>query len=152
MKKLAILAVLAALSGAGCYVVATPRGVALVVPMPALTLIPGTGIRYFVDASGNYVLAQGGYYYRHVGGLWYRSSYWNRGWITVTAVPPVFLTIPRTHPVHRRLVIHHPGYRVLRPRPRVLIGPKKTPAPPVKGAPGKKPPKKKPPKKKPPPL
>jgi hypothetical protein len=128
-KKAAVIAVVAALGAAGCYVVATPSGVAVGVPVvqPVLSPIPGTAIHVVTNAPGD-VFYYAGRYYRYYDGYWWRSTYWSGGWVVVRTVPTVFLSIPTTHPRYR-VVRHHPLYR-----PPVRVKPVK----PVKVAPVRK--------------
>lgn len=110
MRKGLVLAVIALILGAtGCFVAVTPAGVAVGVE-PVLTYIPGTEIQVVSNAPDD-VFFYGGFYWRFYNGVWYRSRYWNHGWVIWHDVPHVFLQIPPTHPKYH-VVMHHPAYKV----------------------------------------
>ena len=107
-RSLTVAAVLSVLLG-GCYLLATPGGMAVGISAPRMTYVADTGIRVVAGAPGD------GFYYEDVywrwyGGHWWRSPMWNSGWVVVASVPRVFLSIPRSHRLYR-VVSYHPLYR-----------------------------------------
>jgi len=144
-KMVCVVLALAALVTSGCFVAVTPAGVAVGVE-PTLAYIPGTPIQVVSNAADD-VFFYGGYYWRVHNGIWYRSSFWDRGWVVWHDVPHVFLSIPPTHPKYH-VVTHHPLYKpssgppVIKhtpapaPAPVIKHGPAPAPGPVVKGAAG----------------
>lgn len=64
-----------------------------------------------------------GYYYLYEGGVWWRSRFYDRGWVRVTVLPAVFLKIPKTHPRYKVIVEMTP--RRTSPPPRRQPHPKR---------------------------
>jgi hypothetical protein len=111
MRKLLSSALALAVIAAGCLIV-TPDGevIGFVAPArPIMVDIPDTQIKVVTGASGDVFYVDGSYW-RFQGDRWWRSSVWNGGWTTVTAVPRAFLRIPATHRMHR-VVKHHPEFK-----------------------------------------
>jgi hypothetical protein len=104
-RSLTAAAVLSLLLG-GCYLLATPGGLVVGVPTPRMTYIADTGIRVVAGLPGD-VFYYDDVYWRWYGGHWWRSPMWDSGWVVVTSVPRVFLSIPRSHYLHR-VVRYHP--------------------------------------------
>jgi hypothetical protein len=133
MKKILVASVAAALLG-GCYIAVTPAGV-VVDPTPSLAYIPGTPIQ-MVSGYDN-VFYYGGYYWRCLNGMWYRSHAWNGGWAVYHSVPAAFLSIPQHHPAFH-VVRYHPQYRPTVHTPAIVPHtPPKTEIAPPAHAPGK---------------
>jgi hypothetical protein len=107
-RSLTVAAVLSVLLG-GCYLLAAPGGMAVGVSVPRMTYVADTGIQVVAGAPGD-VFYYDNVYWRWYGGHWWRSPMWNSGWVVVTSVPRVFLSIPRNHYLHR-VVRYHPQYR-----------------------------------------
>jgi hypothetical protein len=103
-----MVAAAGALLLAGCYAVITPGGLSVGVAAPVMAFIPGTSIQVVTTAgvSGD-VFFHNGVYWRCYNGHWYRRARWGGSWLTVTAVPRVFLSIPASHRAYR-VVRHHP--------------------------------------------
>ena len=121
MRLKLVAAAFVALGVGGCYIVASPDGVALGLSVrPIYSSIAGTGIRVVTNASGD-VFYYAGAYYRLSNGRWWRSPMWRSGWTPIVSVPNVFLRIPVTHPKYH-VVRHHPLHparpgRTVRPAP-----------------------------------
>lgn len=111
MKRiLPVVLLLGLLAGGGCFIIATPDGLAVGIDLtPRYSYIPGTQIAVVTNASGD-VFRYGGAYYRWWNGLWWRSSVWHGGWVRAAVVPDVFLSIPASHPKYY-VVRHHPRFR-----------------------------------------
>jgi len=121
MKRSLLLLALASLAGTtGCGLAVTGSGrIAVVGPRivwtgpPVLRLVVGVPeVRY---SSRYNLLSYGGRYYWHTNNTWYYSSRWDGGFVAcgkAHPVPRAFLRIPKTHVMHRRVVVKHPRYKV----------------------------------------
>jgi len=112
MKNFLSLFLLVLLSGciiyarepAGSTAVKVPGKPAVVIhKRPRLVRIERTGILW-CSRPGYDIYYVDGYYYLYEGGVWWRSRFYDRGWVRVTVLPAVFLKIPRTHPRYKVIV------------------------------------------------
>jgi hypothetical protein len=107
MKLIGLL--LAGVIGTGCYAttsggVYTPAYVGPSVSVTATTVGPdlvtvSPGVQVIADYDEP-VFFTGGFYWREVGGVWYRSSYHTGGWVTYSA-PTAIVSIRDRHSYRR---------------------------------------------------
>jgi len=91
-------------AGGTTKVVKVPGKPAVVIhKRPKLVRIERTGILW-CPCRGYDIYYVDGYYYLYEKGIWWRSRYYDRGWVRVTVLPAVFLKIPRTHPRYKVIV------------------------------------------------
>jgi hypothetical protein len=99
MQRLTLLipALIAASLAGGCVVSghARVRTHAYVEPQPELVYVsPGV---YVIADYDEPVFYSDNYYWAYRGGVWYRSSYYTRGWVRVRSTPYVIARIDRPH-------------------------------------------------------
>jgi hypothetical protein len=118
MKKLNMMlfAVILSTVAGGCVVRGTMRSSAYVETPDMVALDSGV---YVVQDYDQPVFYSDSYYWRYDGGVWYRSGYYNRGWVRVSTVPYRVRTIDRPYAyVHYRgsaNVRHDNGWHGSRP-------------------------------------
>ena len=70
-----------------------PPPIPFVVP-PSMIVLPGTDV-YAVPDIEQEIFFQGGWWWRPWGGYWYRSQYYDHGWVYYRDSPPWYRGIPR---------------------------------------------------------
>lgn len=91
-------------AGGATTVVKVPGQPAVVIrKRPAFVRIERTNIVWCPHPKYDIYYVDG-YYYLYERGVWWRSRWYDRGWVKITALPAVFLTIPKTHPRYRVIV------------------------------------------------
>ncbi len=100
MIRQTVLAVMLAV--AGCYV--EPA-----YPVAANLAYVGPGVEVVADLDYPVFFADG-FYWRWHGGYWWRSAYWDRGWVYATTVP-----------VGVRGIVRPWGYAHFHPRPGYAV-------------------------------
>lgn len=87
-RSFLVAAIIAGALGAGCH--AHVRG-AVYAPAPRFAVL-GPDL-YVVADHGQPVFFADNWYWLYQDGVWYRSSYWDHGWIVVDTVPVVVARI-----------------------------------------------------------
>lgn len=102
MKRLnlILLAVVFSSLAGGCLVSGTVRTRAYATTPDLVYVQPGVQVVYDYDEP---VFYSEGYYWRYQGDVWYRSSYYNGGWVRYRNVPRAVVTIDHPYAyVHYR--------------------------------------------------
>jgi hypothetical protein len=140
IQQILLVAAFAGALGAACGPVAVHGRV--YAPTPQLAYV-GPDL-YVVADYGAPVFYTNNYYWLFYDGFWYRSSYFDRGWIVAVAVPDVVAHIDRPHRyIHYRGGPYYapgPGSRdhrrpYVRPVPMGNRVPPRPPPPPARPAP-----------------
>lgn len=102
-------------AAAGCYSeIETEPAAVVTVGDPTLAVV-APGVEVFVDSTDPTFFVDG-LYWRWYGGYWYRSTFWDGGWVIVTMPPPWTHRIgPPGHYGHYRPPHGHPVRRAPRP-------------------------------------
>lgn len=119
MRRLALLFVTAAATMAGaCTGTVQTRGTVVATSDPyydpdLVYVSPGVSVIADYDEP---IFYSDNFYWRYYGGSWYRSPYYNRGWVYYSAPPRAITRIERPY-AYRHYRPH--GYTVRRDRGRV---------------------------------